>query len=62
MGRVSKVLKSSKYQNIRVQMKENLNIKFLLFKYLVFSLIYASFKFGYTSFIFYLLFCVECDT
>ena len=62
MWRISKVLKSSKYQNIWFQMKENLNIQYLLFKYLVFFLIYASFKFGYTSFIFYFLLCVECDT
>ena len=38
-------------------MKENLNIQLLLFKYLVFFLIYASFKFSYqilhSFFIFY---------
>ena len=34
--RVSKVLKSSKHHNIWVQMKEHLNIQYLLFKYLVF--------------------------
>ena len=45
--RVSKVLKSSKHHNIWVQMKENLNIQLLLIKYLVFFLIYASFKFSF---------------
>ena len=45
--RVSKVLKSSKHHNIWVQIKEKLNIQFLLFKYLVFFLIYTSFSFSY---------------
>ena len=43
--RVSKVLKSSKHHNIWVQIKEKLNIQFLLFKYLIFCLIYTSFSF-----------------
>ena len=57
MERVSKALKSSKHPNMWVQMKEKLNIRFLLFKYLVFFLVYASFDFGYhilhSFFVFY---------
>ena len=45
--RVSKVLKWSKHHNIWVQIKENLNIQFLLFKYLVFFHIYGRLNFSY---------------
>ena len=68
--RVSKVLKSSKYHNIWVQMKEHLNIQYLLFKYLVFfpflcfilAIRYFKIKHVNLSFIFSFFFFAECDT
>ena len=46
---VSKVLSSTKHHSIWVQMKEYLNIQYLLFKYLVFFLFYVSFYLSDTS-------------
>ena len=69
--RVSKVLKSSKHHNIWVQMKEHLNIQYLLFKYLVFfpflcfilAIRYFKTKHVNLSFIFsFFFFFAECDT
>ena len=70
--RVSKVLKSSKHHNIWVQMKEHLNIQYLLFKYLVFfpflcfilAIRYFKIKHVNLSFIFsfFFFFFAECDT
>ena len=68
--RVSKVLKSSKHHNIWVQMKEHLNIQYLLFKYLVFfpflcfilAIRYFKIKHVNLSFIFSFFFFAECDT
>ena len=68
--RVSKVLKSSKHHNIWIQMKEHLNIQYLLFKYLVFfpflcfilAIRYFKIKHVNLSFIFSFFFFAECDT
>ena len=43
VDRVSKVLKFSKHHNIWFQMKDHLNIQYLLFKCLVFFFFYVSF-------------------
>ena len=49
MERVSKVLKSIKHHNIWFQIKENLNIQYFLFKYLVFFFFYVLFYLSDTS-------------